>query len=88
MFDIYLYKFMAGHTTPTSPPPSINSKPQPLIMADRIKEVAVSEADRIKSLASDAARSGAYLYPLRVSNLGTYAAGDHTSIVPYSVRHG
>lgn len=35
-------------------------------MADKIKDVAVEEADRIKSLASDAARSGAYLYPLRV----------------------
>lgn len=37
-------------------------------MADKIKEVAVEEADRIKTLASDAARSGAYLYPIRVSN--------------------
>lgn len=36
-------------------------------MADKIKEVAVEEAERIKTLASDAARSGAYLYPLRVS---------------------
>ena len=35
-------------------------------MADKIKEVAVEEAERIKSLTSDAARSGAYLYPLRV----------------------
>jgi hypothetical protein len=34
-------------------------------MADKIKEVAVEEADRIKTLASDAARSGAYLYPLK-----------------------
>lgn len=38
-------------------------------MADKIKEVAVEEADRIKSLASDAARSGAYLYPIRVSSV-------------------
>jgi hypothetical protein len=37
-------------------------------MADKIKEVAVEEADRIKTLASDAARSGAYLYPLKVSH--------------------
>ena len=36
-------------------------------MADKIREVAVEEADRIKTLASDAARSGAYLYPIRVS---------------------
>ncbi|KAI4133416.1 MAG: hypothetical protein LQ347_002184 [Umbilicaria vellea] len=34
-------------------------------MADRVKEVAIGEAERIKALTSDAARSGAYLYPLR-----------------------
>lgn len=38
-------------------------------MADKIKEVAVEEAERIKSLTSEAARSGAYLYPLRVCRL-------------------
>ena len=36
-------------------------------VADKVKEVAVEEADRIKSLATAAARSGAYLYPIRVS---------------------
>ena len=36
-------------------------------MAEKAKEVAIEEADRIKSLAVTAARSGAYLYPLRVS---------------------
>lgn len=36
-------------------------------MSGKVKEVAVEEAERIKSLTSDAARSGAYLYPLRVS---------------------
>lgn len=35
-------------------------------MADKVKEVAVGEADRIKNLTRDAARSGAYLYPIRV----------------------
>lgn len=35
-------------------------------MADKVKEVALEEADRLKNLAADAARSGAYLYPLRV----------------------
>jgi hypothetical protein len=35
--------------------------------ADKVKEVAIEEADRIKHLATDAARSGAYLYPIRVS---------------------
>ena len=35
-------------------------------MADKVKEVAKEEADRIKSLAVEAARSAAYLYPLRV----------------------
>ncbi len=38
-------------------------------MADKVKEVAIGEADRIKTLTTDAARSGAYLYPLRVSIL-------------------
>lgn len=35
-------------------------------MADKVKEVAVEEAERIKSITIEAARSGAYLYPLRV----------------------
>ena len=35
-------------------------------MADRVKEVAKEEADRLKSLTVEAARSAAYLYPLRV----------------------
>ncbi|KAL9099070.1 MAG: hypothetical protein Q9187_009553, partial [Circinaria calcarea] len=34
-------------------------------MAEKVKEVAVEEAERIKVLATDAARSGAYLYPIR-----------------------
>ncbi|KAA6408212.1 MAG: hypothetical protein FRX48_07954 [Lasallia pustulata] len=34
-------------------------------MAEKVKEVAIGEAERIKSLTTDAARSGAYLYPLR-----------------------
>ncbi len=44
-------------------------------MADKVKEVAVEEAEYIKSLASDAARSGAYLYPVRVSVIPTFEAG-------------
>lgn len=36
-------------------------------MAEKVKEVAVEEADRVKSLTRDAVRSGAYLYPLKVS---------------------
>ena len=35
-------------------------------MADKVKEVAVEEAERIKTLTAEAARSGAYLYPIRV----------------------
>ena len=35
-------------------------------MADKVKEVAIEEADRLKHLATDAARSGVYLYPIRV----------------------
>lgn len=34
-------------------------------MAGKAKEVAIEEASRIRTLTSDAARSGAYLYPLR-----------------------
>ncbi|KAL8637615.1 MAG: hypothetical protein Q9228_005129 [Teloschistes exilis] len=37
----------------------------PTIMAERVKEVAVGEVDRIKHLTTDAARSAAYLYPIR-----------------------
>jgi hypothetical protein len=36
-------------------------------MADKVKEVAIEEAERIKSQTIQAARSAAYLYPLRVS---------------------
>ena len=36
-------------------------------MADKVKEVAVGEADRIRSLTVEAARSAAYLYPIKVS---------------------
>lgn len=36
-------------------------------MADKVKEVAVGEADRIKALTIQAARSAAYLYPIKVS---------------------
>ena len=35
-------------------------------MADKMKEVAIEEAERIKTLTTEAARSGAYLYPIRV----------------------
>ncbi len=38
-----------------------------LTMADKVKEVAVGEADRIKSLTVQAARSAAYLYPIKAS---------------------
>ena len=40
----------------------------PLGMADKVKEIAIDEATRIRALGSQAARSGAYLYPLRVRN--------------------
>lgn len=35
-------------------------------MADKVKEVAIEEADRVRNLAADAAKSGAFLYPLKV----------------------
>lgn len=52
-------------------------------MADKIKEVAIEEADRIKSLASDAARSGAYLYPIRVSTYERFTACHRHAISRY-----
>lgn len=36
-------------------------------MADRVKKVAAGEAKRIKALTADAAKSRAYLYPLKAS---------------------
>lgn len=36
-------------------------------MAEKAKEVVIEEADRLRSLTVTAARSGAYLYPIRVS---------------------
>ena len=35
-------------------------------MEGRVKEVAVEEAEKIKSMTIQAARSGAYFYPIRV----------------------
>ena len=38
-------------------------------MADRVKEVAVEEADRIRAETINAVKSQAYLYPLKASLL-------------------
>lgn len=35
-------------------------------MADKVKQVALDEAERVKAQTIQAARSAAYLYPLRV----------------------
>lgn len=35
-------------------------------MADKVKEVAAEEAERLKALTSEAVRSKAYLYPIKV----------------------
>jgi hypothetical protein len=40
-------------------------------MADRVKEVAAGEAERIMVLATDAVKSRAYLYPLKASLPGS-----------------
>jgi hypothetical protein len=34
-------------------------------MTDRVKKIATEEAERIKTLTRDAAKSRAYLYPLK-----------------------
>ena len=36
------------------------------IMSERVKEVAREEIEQVKALATDAAKSGAYLYPVKV----------------------
>ena len=45
----------------------VNPRTYSSTMADKVKEVAVGEADRIKSLTVQAARSAAYLYPIKAS---------------------
>jgi len=35
-------------------------------MSERVKEVAREEIEQVKALATDAAKSGAYLYPVKV----------------------
>lgn len=35
-------------------------------MADRVKQVAAEEAERVKALTQDAFKSQAYLYPFKV----------------------
>jgi hypothetical protein len=39
-------------------------------MADKIREVAGAEAVHIKNLTTDAAKSGAYIYPFHVRDDG------------------
>ena len=36
-------------------------------MSERVKEVAIEEAEKVKALTVQATRSGAYFYPVRVS---------------------
>lgn len=43
-------------------------------MADKVKQVALEEAERVKSQTVQAARSAAYLYPLRVR---LFTCGQH-----------
>ena len=47
--------------------PRLDPAASAISMADKVKEVAVGEADRIKSLTVEAARSAAYLYPIKAS---------------------
>jgi hypothetical protein len=37
-------------------------------MADKVRETVVEEVSRVTTLTQDAARSGAYLYPIKVSH--------------------
>ena len=38
-------------------------------MADRVKDVAAEEAERLKALTKDAVKSQAYLYPLKACQI-------------------
>jgi hypothetical protein len=38
-------------------------------MADRVKQVALEEADKVKSMTTEAVKSRAYLYPLKARDL-------------------
>jgi hypothetical protein len=51
-----------------SPKPfsSPRSRPEAVKMDKRVKEVAKEDAERIKNLATEAFKSQAYLYPLKV----------------------
>jgi hypothetical protein len=51
-------------------------------MSERVKEVVADEVQRVKALSQDAARSGAYLYPLKVSQdkPEEFARGEETSL--------
>lgn len=60
----YIYPPFTPFLTQSSLRPPHEQQPPP--MAEKVKSVAVEETTRIKDLTSDAARSGAWLYPLRV----------------------
>ncbi len=48
-------------------------------MADRVKEVAVEEAERLKVLTTEAVKSQAYLYPIKVRGRHKQSTGWHRS---------
>ena len=37
-------------------------------MSAKIKEAAIQEADRVRHVAEDGVKSGAYIYPIKVSS--------------------
>lgn len=49
-------------------------------MSDKVKEVAIEEYEQARVLARDAARSGAYLYPLKVSSFRYLREDDKLTI--------
>lgn len=53
-------------------------------MADSVKETAKREVQDIKNLANDAARSGAYIYPLKASKLTPSSFPDRNTQLTYS----
>lgn len=48
-------------------------------MADRVKDVATGEAERIRAITTEAVKSQAYLYPIKVCSTGLMDTIDPTN---------
>lgn len=69
---LHIYKEKDGNLPAIDSSTSTSSKAAS-DMADKVKEVAAGEAERLKALTTEAVRSQAYLYPIKVQS--TYWVG-------------